>query len=190
MELKDLLKLYLKNWLLVFIVGFLGVVFAFVYNQSRNEVYEAAFLLYLKPQTISKPEIKNATDEYYSQLKVRDFSDSLITYLVQPEIQKEIGVGFQLKKLTPQILKLITSEQNPKSARNTAVEAVNKIKTKVEVINSDGTSFFSIEKLSEEPSLKKVDPHKNLNLVVGLLTGFLIGILVVSAKSYLYPKQV
>jgi capsular polysaccharide biosynthesis protein len=189
MELKDFVSQLLRNWFFILVFVFLGLVVAFFFNQNQKEAFRASLLLYLKPATVAESQERGSTDNYYSQLRVKEFSDSLIAFLLQPEVQREVGRKFQIKKLTPQILRLIVEEEKAEQAKTSVLEAEGAIRSETKKFEENEKGFFQTETLTLSPSLEKIDPHKTLNLIVGLLLGFVFGILAVSTKIYFYPKQ-
>jgi capsular polysaccharide biosynthesis protein len=188
MELKDLITQLLRNFFVILIFTTIGLVAAIVFNQNQREVFSASLLLYLKPTLVSGLKEANSSADYYGQLRVRDFSDTLIAFLLQPEIQKEIGRKFQLKKLTPQVLRLTLEEGQAEQAKKVVLEVAAKIKERSKKFEEEEKSFFEVEILTPSPSLEKIDPPKILNLITGLLLGFVLGILTISAKIYFSPK--
>lgn len=188
MELKDFISQLLRNWVFILVFALAGLIVAFLFNQNQKETFQASLLLYLKPVIVTELPEASSSANYYSQLMVRDFSDSLVAFLLQPEIQKEIAKKFQLKKLTPQILRLIVREEKEEQAKATILEVAGVIKEESKKFTEGKEGFFQIETLTPPPSLERIDPHKTLNLMVSLLLGLVFGILVVSSRFYLYPK--
>jgi len=189
MELKDFVSQLLRNWFFISVFIFLGLVAAFFFNQNQKETFRASLLLYLKPTIVAESQERSSTDNYYSQLRIKEFSDSLIAFLLQPEVQGEVGKKFQIKKLTPQIFRLIVEEEKVEQAKTSVLEAEEAIRSETKKFEENEKGFFQTETFTPSPRLEKIDPHKTLNLAVGFLLGFVFGILVISTKIYFYPKQ-
>jgi len=189
MELRDFLSLFLRRWFLVLAFSFLGLLAALFYNQSRKEIFQASLLLYLKPKNTIELKAEDSQNKYYTQLRIREFSDSLITFLLQPEVQGEMGKSFQVKKLTPQIFKVSVFGNNPDQAKTLVLETKEAIENHIKKFEENGQSFFQLEVLTSSPRLDKIGSEKILNLVVGFLLGFVFSILFVATWIYFNPKQ-
>jgi capsular polysaccharide biosynthesis protein len=188
MELKDFIRQILHSWIFILVCAFLGLATAFFFNQSQKTTFQASLLLYLRPEVVSGLQETNSQTDYYGQLRVGEFADNFIVTLLQPDVQKEIGSNFKLKKLAPQVIKLSVEGEKSEQVSTTALAVVEAIGgTNKKFIEKDH-SFFQVEKLISNPSVEKIEPHKVLNVFVGLVLGVVFGILIVSAKNYFHPK--
>src|SRR3990167_8112945 len=107
MELKDFLKI-LKSYLAVIIVlaivGAAGGFYSTRYFSSGYHHIQDFFLVDPSVQSISVENIKS--ENFFTQEKARDFTDTAIAILESPDFKSEnIGTGDELivRKLAPQV---------------------------------------------------------------------------------------
>lgn len=186
--MKDFVYKLCANWVLIVLFVVIGLLAAFVLNQKQKTFFEASFLVYLKPVTANQWEKSDVSAGYYSQLRVRDFADSLIAFLLQPEVQNKTTGQFRIKKLTPQLLKLQTVGRSESEAYGLINQVEQVVKEESKKLSNSEDVFFQLERLTSSPSLQKNEPNYFLNLLVGGLLGLTLAVLFLATKFYFYPK--
>jgi len=203
MDLKQYLKIFLKNriWFLITIlcVIVIGAVYG-KYKESRPVSYQISLLLNV---TRSGTQTTDAYrfDDFYRLQADEKFADTVVKWLVNPRIVTDIfnengmiSGGIDLKKLSkffkPKRLSSQTIEVNFTS--NSAREAQDLSESTVKALNSEIKSLNQYQKednwfkiVGDEPVIKeyKVD-WKNVFLV-SLILGVFLGIWTVLIRHYL-----
>ncbi|HEY5600831.1 MAG TPA: hypothetical protein VIK81_01945 [Patescibacteria group bacterium] len=163
-----------NNWLIVLATTLLGILLSIFVNTSLKNSYVTSTFLYvnlLSTQTLNQ-----------TNLSVDDFSDNLVG-LVNGGVVKDQNANFVAKKISPQIVSINSKsnfEGGSVSGLKTVIEKINLESQKLTIPNQQIIIIPSENNFTEF----KIEVKKQLNIFIGLLSGFLIGIGIVGLRKY------
>lgn len=187
MELKDFLKIIKDNVITLIILVALGAFFGFYSTKYFASGYHHNQTYFLTDSSTQiQPQQNVKSENFFSQEKAGNFTDSTIAILDSPDFKSEVlntGDSLIVRKIAPQVIRLtlvspIADSENPKL--NTIVEKFNlKIK---DLAGSTQSSELKAIGSAQPPS------HSSLNRSVLTAAGSLLGILfaffTIGVKNY------
>jgi len=198
MELRDYLKIIKKHYLLILTVTILVGVSSFVFTLTRTVVYDTSLSLFIT-RTTSQITQDYKYDGYYAIKASELFSDTVKQWLESPEVvveiykQAEIDLPFKsLRKLrkvfsaykmSSQFVEVRFKERDEQKAQkvSSAIPLVLQSKTH-ELTGEMKDMSFSIK--AANPIIVEKNPKPLLNSLIGLISGFVLGIFIVFFKEY------
>jgi capsular exopolysaccharide synthesis family protein len=203
MEFKDYVRIVLSHWVGVVVLTVLGVVGAFAYNATQPEVYQASATGLVtvgktansSDATIGDQLAKDRVTSYVAIATSTDVADSVITSGALDDTDLPTSAGALIGHISvsqPTDTVLITINARASSPENAAALAnawVKALAKKVKAIDGASPSAATstspdtaapgqglhIVTLTQATPGTLVLPRTNLNLVIGLLVGALLG---------------
>lgn len=199
MELKEYIKIIKKNYKLVLAVAVITGLSAFLFSVAQPIKYEASLSLFVnKDKTQETDDFKY--DGYYALQAGEMIIGSIVEWLKSPEVVNSIyqkaeiehnfkniksyTKKFTVKKMSAQYVEVKFKMNNKEDAEKISSAIVEVIKSKVKNLeeNSEQEVSFLVE--NEKPVIVESKPDALLNLIIGLVSGFTLGIFVVFGKEY------
>jgi len=199
MELKNYLKIIKKRFKLVLIIAAITGLSAFLFSIAQPLQYEVSLSLFInKNKTQETDDFKY--DGYYALQAGEIIADSIEQWMKSPETidviynKAKIAHGFKniksytkkftAKKMSSQYVEVKFKADSREDAEKISAAIVEVIGSKTKTLeeNSEQELSFSIE--SGNPIIVESKPNIFLNLVIGLISGFALGIFAVFGKEY------
>jgi uncharacterized protein involved in exopolysaccharide biosynthesis len=203
MELRNYLKIFLKNWIwfLVTVVIVLGIGVGYKqYKNSRPISFEVSLLLNVTRSGIQSTDAYRYDDFYRLQADER-FADTIVRWLENPRIVtnifNETGVisggidlgklskAFEAKRLSSQVIDVRYASNSAREAQDTSEALVKTINQEIKLLNQyqKEDSWFKV--VGDEPVIKEYKVNWNSVLPIFIALGIFLGIWVVLIKHYL-----
>ncbi len=199
MELKEYLKNIRKNFKLILSVAVITGISAFLFSVAQPLKYEVSLSLFInKDKTQETDDFKY--DGYYALQASEIIANSVEQWMKSPEvvdaIYQEAGIGydfksfknyvkkFTVKKMSAQYIEIKFKTNSEEDAKKISAAVVKIVESKIKALgeNSEQELSFSVE--NKNPIIIKSRPNAFLNLIIGLISGFVLGIFVVFGKEY------
>ena len=204
MELKEYIKIIKKNSKLILAVAVIVGLTAFLFSVLQPVKYEASLSLFMnKDKTQETDDFKY--DGYYALQAGEIIVGSVVERLKSPEtvdtIYQEAGVKhnfknlrsyakkFTAKKMSAQYVEVKFKTNSREDAEKISAAIVKITESKIKTLkeSSEQELSFSIE--SGKPIIIESKPNAFLNLIIGLISGFVLGIFVVFGREYFRQAQ-
>ncbi len=199
MELKDYLKIIKKRYLLILVVTILVGASAFVFTFRRSVVYETSLSLLITRST-SQVTQDYKYDGYYAIKAAELFSDTVKQWLESPEVvveiykRAEIDLGleslrklrkkFKAYKMSSQYVEVRFKASQKEEAQKISGVIPSVLQSRAQQLTWDSKDLsFYIKAAS--PVIVENKPKPLFNGLIGLISGFVLGIFVVFFKEYL-----
>jgi len=158
MELKQYIKIIKRHIKSIVMVSILVGFFALIFSAVKPVTYETSLSLLISRATAQETQ-DYKYDSYYA-IQANDlFANTIVGWLKSPEIvvdiYKEAGVNFPVKNLR----------------KTTIIGRISQEEIVFSVIGSD-------------PVIVEKKPNLILNTTVGVISGLLLGILIIFGKEY------
>ena len=199
MELKEYLKIIKKNSKLILIIGIVTAVSAFVFSILQPVKYETSLSLEIvKNKTQTTDDFKY--DGYYALQTGEMIADSIEQWLKSPEVvnaiyqKAEISQDFKniksytkkftAQKMSPQYVEINFKSGTIEEAKKISAATVEIMNAKIEKIEKVSEQEISFSISSGDPIIVENKPDAILNLIVGLISGLVLGIFIVFLRRY------
>ncbi|MEA1937156.1 MAG: Wzz/FepE/Etk N-terminal domain-containing protein [Patescibacteria group bacterium] len=199
MELREYLKIIKRKTKLILTVAMITGLSAFLFSVVQPIKYEISLSLFVnKDKTQETDDFKY--DGYYALQAGEIITGSIAEWLKSPElvdaIYQEAGAErnfkdlksytkkFTVKKMSAQYVEVKFKTNSKEDAEKISVAVVKIVGSKVKTLgeNSEQEISFLIE--NEKPIIIESKPDAFFNLIVGLVSGFVLGIFAVFVKEY------
>jgi len=199
MELKEYIKIIRKNFKLILGVAIITGISAFLFSITQPIKYEASLSLFInKDKTQETDDFKY--DGYYALQAGEMITGSIVEWLKSPEVVSSIyqkaevehsfkniksyTKKFAVKKMSAQYVEVKLKMNNKEDVEKISLAIVEVIKSRIKNLgeNSEQELTFLIE--SGKPVIVETRPDAILNLIIGLVSGFALGIFVVFGREY------
>lgn len=199
MELKEYLQLIRKEKSVIIKAAILTLVFTLAFSYLQKKSYETSVSIFMvKDSTQSTDEFKY--DGYYALQSGEIIADNIEKMLQSPQIVNEIyqeaGVdpnfdkikkykkSFTAHKMSNQYVEVSFNSETRENAKQVSGAITKVLQRKMEEtkISSEEEISFSIENNTPVIIEKKTDMI--LNSLVGLFSGFFLGIIAIMIKKY------
>jgi len=199
MELCDYLKIIKKHYKLILIITILVGASSFIFTLKRPVVYDTSLSLFIA-RTTSESTQDYKYDGYYAIKAAELFSDTVKQWLESPEvvieIYKKAGIDLEIEslrklgkklkayKMSPQYVEVrFKAEEREKAQKiSSVISSVLQSRAQQLTWNSGDLAFY-IRAIS--PVIVANIPKPLFNSLIGLISGFVLGIFVVFFKEYL-----
>lgn len=203
MDLKNYLKIFLKNWFwfLAVIAIMIGAGLGFVqYKNSRPVTYQISLLLNVTRSGIQETQDYRYDDFYRLQADER-FADTVVRWIGTPRIAtdvfnengmvsgdisiKELSGFFKAKRLSSQAIEVNFSAKSAREAQDISESLVKVINQEIKQLNQfqKEDSWFKI--IGDEPVIKEYKADRRNILTIFSVLGIFLGIWAVMIKHYL-----
>lgn len=186
MDARIVISALVRYWVILVFFSLFGLLGGILYSLSERGSYTASILFYLKPRVSLGSEEK----DYFAQLRTRDFTETLVSFLSSEDFQNEAQVGIRARKVAPQLIRISAIANSQEEAVANIQKARFFAENQVTEIAGEADPFLNLNALSKSPSIAKFSPKPVLNMIVGLLFGLTLGAMVISLKIYFWlPKK-
>lgn len=199
MELKEYLKLIRKNLKLILIVGVVAALSAFLFSNFQPVKYETSLsLLISKNKTQETDDFKY--DGYYALQAGEMLADTVTEWLKSPTmvnaIYQEASVPgnfgsvksyakkFTAKKMSSQHIEVKFDSEAKESAEKISSAIIRIINDKIKALEENSEEEISFSASGENPVIVEKKPDALFNLVIGFISGLILGIFIVFGKEY------
>ena len=168
MELKDFIKKLLNFWpgLLVFLV--LGLIAGLIFNFAQKPSFKTQVLIYFAP-TGQSQILSTATE----------FTDTILGILGNQNYQ---SVSLRPRKIAPQIVEFRITASTKETAQKTAENLSQNFKLRLD--KTLGENQVALTVLTPQVDVNQSPNLLILNLLVGALAGFALGVSIFSTRIY------
>jgi len=200
MELRDYLKIIKKHYLLILLVTILAGASSFVFTLASPVIYDTSLSLFITPSA-SQDTQDYKYDGYYAIKASELFSDTVKQWLESPEVVVEIYKKaeidleltslrklrkiFSAYKMSPQYVEVRFKAKNKEEAQKVTntIPLVLQGKTH-ELTGAAKDVSFNIR--GANPVIVENIPKPLLNSLIGLISGFVLGVFIVFFKEYFH----
>lgn len=199
MELGDYFKIIKKHYLLILVITILVGVSSFVFTLKRPVVYNTSLSLFITRST-SESTQDYKYDGYYAIKAAELFSDTVKQWLESPEVVleiykkaevdleieslKKLAKIFKAYKMSPQYVEVRFKAKEKEKAQKISSVIPSVLQNKVQQLtwNSRDLAFYI---RAANPVIVENRPKPLFNGLIGLVSGFVLGIFVVFFGVYL-----
>lgn len=203
MELRDYLKIIKKHYKLILIITILIGVSSFVFTLKRPVIYDTSLSLFIT-RTTTQATQDYKYDGYYAIKAAELFSDTVRQWLQSPEvvieIYKKAGIDLELEslrklgkilkvyKMSPQYVEVRFKAEEKEKVQKISSVIPSVLQSKAQQLAwSSGDLAFYIRATS--PVIIENKPKPLFNGLIGLISGFVLGIFVVFFREYFKKEQ-
>lgn len=203
MELRDYLKIIKKHYKLILIITILVGASSFVFTLKRPVVYDTSLSLFIT-RTTTQATQDYKYDGYYAIKAAELFSDTVRQWLQSPEvvieIYKKAGIDLELEslrklgkilkvyKMSPQYVEVRFKAEEKEKVQKISSVIPSVLQSKAQQLAwSSGDLAFYIRATS--PVIIENKPKPLFNGLIGLISGFVLGIFVVFFREYFKKEQ-
>lgn len=182
MELRQYLKVFKKNFLVVVVLCIFGLLLGYFLAMSRSEGFQQDQTLYIAPQTTDTQNYEG----FYGQEKARNFTDTAVAILESPDFKAEIqgsGESLSVRKIAPQVIKITTTAKDPQGAKNLMAKVTSTFNSKLQTV-SNNQAKIELKELGKLQEPAPIIINKKVSTLAGLVLGFAFAILAISLKTY------
>ncbi len=203
MELKDYLKIFVKNLVWFSLVLLLAMAIGAGYKHYRNSqpaTYQVSLLLNVTRTGIQATDNYRYDDFYRLQADER-FADTVVRWIENPRLVtnvynetgmisggidlSELSKFFDAKRLSSQAIEVNFTAKSAVEAQNLSENLVKAINSEIKNLNQfqKEESWFKI--IGDEPVIKEYKITWKSVLLISIVLGIFLGIWVVLIKHYL-----
>lgn len=195
MELSEYLAVLRKHWLVITVVGVLGLGAGFAYSATVPPSYKATSSVYvsLKQGNSVGELVQGAT---YAQDLVQSYAQLATMPIVLEPVIEQLGLDTTPRALAQSItatspLQTVILEISAESASaQGAADLSNAVSEQLavsvaELGSTDGPAIYLTTVAEATPPTSAFSPNTTLNLVTGLALGIMIGLVFALARSVL-----
>ena len=199
MELKQYIKIIKRHIKSILMVSTLVGFFALIFSAVKPVTYETSLSLLISRAAAQETQ-DYKYDSYYA-IQANDlFANTIVGWLKSPEIvvaiYKEAGVKFPVKNLrklekffkafktSPHSVEVKFKSKTKKDAQSIAKTVVSVLKKKTTTISRISQEEIVFSVVGSDPVIVEKKPNLILNTIVGVISGLLLGILIVFGKEY------
>lgn len=199
MELKEYLKIIKKNSKLIVIISIITGISAFLFSITQPLKYEVSSSLSIsKNKTQETDDFKY--DGYYALQAGEIITNSIEQWLKNPETVnaiyqkaevaqdfkniKSYAKKFTANKMSAQHIEVKFETDNKEDAEKISSAITEVIKSKVKNLEKNSEQELSFLVESEEPLIFESKSNAFLNLIIGLVSGLILGTFAVFGKEY------
>ena len=200
MELKEYLKIIRKNFKIIIAIGIITAISAFVFSIMQPVKYEVSLsLTIVKDKTQITNDFKY--DGYYALQSSEIIADSVEQWLKSPEVVSAIYQEAEVKqdfkniksytkkftayKMSSQFVEVKFKSNTKKEAKKISMATVEIINAKTKKLKKASEQEISFSINSGNPVVVESKPDAILNLIIGFISGLVLGGFVVFGKRYL-----
>lgn len=200
MEIRDYFKLIGKHWVIFLIIVVLGGLSASIWTKTRPQSYLASTTVTVNKASNLKQQDVNyyLYDNYYNVQSAALFSQIVVSWFTSPALVKEIyekagvpmpnilqsklGKIFKAVRQEPSTVNLSVSHVNKEEAGQLIVAATDVLQDETNKLSKNSDSLYEIAKFA--PIISDNKPNLILNTLIGLVAGFLIGLILILGIEY------
>ena len=199
MELKEYLKIIKKNSKLILSVAIITALSAFLFSVLQPAKFKTSLSLFVnKNRTQETDDFKY--DGYYALQAGEMITGFIEQRIKSPEavsaIYQEAGVKcnfkslksytkkFTVKRMSTQYVEVEFKTNSEEDAKKISAAIVKMVKSEVKKFGEDSEQELSFSTESGDPMIIKDRPNIFFNLIIGLISGFALGIFLVFGKEY------
>lgn len=192
MELRDYLRILYANWLLILGTTLLGVAVAAALSYLATPAYEAETRAYVSVRTETQASGDLLQGSNFAQQNMATFAELATTESVLTPVTEELGLNRTEAELAEQVsvtapadstlLNITVTDEDPELAAAIANEVGTQLKTLVEedLESPQGDEDASPVQINTVQSAAApsdpVSPRIPVNILLGLLLGFAVGV--------------
>jgi len=173
MELKEFIKI-LKSYLAVIIVlAIVGAASGFYSTRYFSSGYHHTQDFFL-------------AENFFTQEKARDFTDSAIAILESPDFKDEVissGDTLIVRKLAPQVIRLNYISQNADAGNSQLQSITQKFNSKIQTL-TESTQASQMKAVGNFQPPRYSSLNKSVLAVAGTLLGIIFALFVIGLKNY------
>lgn len=192
MELRDYLRILYANWVLILGTTLLGVAVAATFSSLATPIYEAQSKAYVSVRTDTQASGDLLQGSNFAQQNMATFAELATTESVLTPVAEELELDRTDAALVEQVnvtseadstlLDITVRDEDPELAAEIANEVGAQLKTLVEEDlesregeDADSPVQINAVQAASAPS-DPVSPRTPVNLILGLLLGFAVGV--------------
>ncbi len=199
MELKEAIFIARGKIKTILAVSVITAISAFIFSAIQPVAYETSLSLLISKES-SQETTDFKYDGYYAFQTSEIFADSIQEWMKSPEtvneIYQEAGVGqdfkniksygkkFTAKKMSPQYTEVKFKTEKRDEAEKISSAIVKVINNKARRIQENSKQEISFKVESGNPVILEAKPDIPVNLIIGLISGAILGIFIVFTKEY------
>lgn len=206
MELKEYLKIFIKNWHWILIIIFVSLGAGYGYKQYKNSrpiSYQVALLLNVTRDGIQATDNYRYDDFYRLQADER-FSDTTVRWLENPRIVtniynetgivsggidlRELSKFFKAKRMSSQMIDVRFTAGSAREAQDISEALVKTINQEIKSLNQYQKENNWFKVIGDEPVIKENRTKLKDTLPISLALGIFLGIWIILIKHYLTRK--
>lgn len=199
MELKEYLKIIKKNLKLILAIGAIAGLSAFLFSSLQPVKYEISLsILISKNKTQETDDFKY--DGYYALQASEMLADAIVEWTKSPAmvnaIYQEASVAgnfgsvksyskkFTAKKMSSQHIEIKFNSDTKESAEKISAAAVKVISNKIMDLEKSSEEEIAFSANGESPIIMEKKPDASLNLIIGFISGLVLGVFGVFGREY------
>ena len=192
MELRDYLRILYANWVLILATTLLGVAAAAALSYLATPVYEAQSKVYVSVRSETQASGDLLQGSNFARQSMASFAELATTESVMTPVSEELELGLSNTELARHVtvtapadstlLNITVSGEDPELAAEVANEVGAQLKTLVEeeLESPQGDDEASPVRINTVQSAatpaNPVSPRVAVNILLGLLLGFAVGV--------------
>lgn len=182
MELRQYIRIFKKNLLIIFVFSVAGAALAILLTKSLPGGFSQTQTFYVSSPIEGSPEYAG----FYTQEKARNFTDTAVAILESLDFKKELvssGDLIRTQKVAPQVVRITTTSQDQQRARALMGSTVDSFNTKIQKLSGNQPQI-QLKELTTADEPQKITRNKLVFAAAGLVLGTTAAILTVSLKTY------
>lgn len=198
MELNDYIRILRKNWLVILVLGVVGLGAATVFTLTRTPAYESESTIFVSTQGGSTTaELQQGSN--FTQARINTYVGLVNTPAVLDPVIRQLGLATSADILSKDVkasaglnstlinISVTSSDSGAASTiANAVAESLSTVVPQLEPAVDGGASPVRLTRVTDaQPALSPSSPNIGLNLALGLLAGLAIGIGVSALRSAL-----
>ena len=183
MELTAYIKIIKKNILVIILLPVVGSLLAFYLSTKIQKGYGFAQTFYVAPeQSTLQPQLTPDQSSYFTQEKVRNFTDTAVSILESPDFARDLAASgaISIHKAAPQLIQITASSTDPQNAKTLMEKTVNTFNLKLKSLSLD----FQIKAIGTPAAPQKAVIASKIVVAFGAFAGLAVAILALSLKMY------
>lgn len=199
MELKEYFKIIEKDKRVIIKTTILTLAFAIAFSYLQKTSYESSVSLFIiKNGTQSTDEFKY--DGYYALQSGEIVADNLEKMLQSPQVVSEIyqtanidsnfdkikkyKKSFTVHKMSNQYVEVSFNSETRENAEKISKSITKTVQQKMEQAKSSSEDEVSFSIENNAPVIVEKKPDIALNSLIGIFSGFFLGVIIVLIKKY------
>ena len=178
MELKEYLKIIKKYLTFIAICAVGGAALGAFSTKFLPKGYNLSQTVFLAPpQSITQGTYNY--EGFYAQEKARNFTDTAVAILESEDFKSEVTANDQalsVKKLAPQVIRLIAIGQSPASSQDLMAKTINTFNKKF--------IDLSLKPIGQSPKPTFQASSRKVYTTAGFVLGLVTAVVVISLKTY------